>query len=328
MQSILDRAGGLRVVVVGDLLLDHYVIGTATRLSPEAPVPILLVGEDLWCPGGAANVALNLKTFGVQVEVVGSIGRDSAGDRLQNLLAEKNILLDERFRDAAVHTISKTRIVSGSHQLCRVDRERDPDSYGLARNALLLERAELALRNADALIFSDYGKGTLSKEVVERLTAAARSHSCFVAADPKPSRPLPFAQMDLLTPNAVEACTMADVEPVGRKGGDWIKIFRKIHGLFQPKNLVVTLGRDGMFIAAGGQAPRHIPTCARTVCDVTGAGDTVISALTVALATGHNLETAARFANTAAGIVVAKFGTATATPAEILNFSQGTVSPS
>ncbi|MDR3117107.1 MAG: PfkB family carbohydrate kinase [Puniceicoccales bacterium] len=325
MQSILDRASGLRGVVIGDLLLDHYVLGTASRLSPEAPVPILLVEEDTWCLGGAANVASNLKALGVSVEVVGLVGRDPTGDRLQNLFAAHNILFDELFRDPAVHTISKTRIVSGGHQLCRVDRERDPASYALAKNEAFLERAELSLRNADLLIFSDYGKGTLSKAAVDRLTAAARSRNCFVAADPKPSRPLPFHQVDLLTPNAGEACAMADMEPSGPRGGDWAKVCKKIHGLCQSKNLVITLGRDGMLVAVGGQAPHRIATCAKAVCDVTGAGDTVIAALSVALATGHDLETAARFANTAAGIVVGKFGTATATPAEILNFSRGLV---
>jgi D-beta-D-heptose 7-phosphate kinase/D-beta-D-heptose 1-phosphate adenosyltransferase len=325
MQSILDRASGLRGVVIGDLLLDHYVLGTASRLSPEAPVPILLVEEDTWSLGGAANVASNLKALGVSVEVVGLAGRDPAGDRLQNLLAANNILHDEVFRDPAVHTISKTRIVSNGHQLCRVDREREPVGYGLGKNETFLERAELALRNADLLIFSDYGKGTLTKPVVERLTAAARLRNCFVAADPKPSRPLPFSQVDLLTPNAGEACAMADVDPIGPKGGDWAKVCKKICNLYQPKNLVITLGRDGMLVAAGGQAPHRIATCAKAVCDVTGAGDTVIAALSVALATGHDLETAARFANTAAGIVVGKFGTATATPAEIINFSRGVV---
>jgi D-beta-D-heptose 7-phosphate kinase/D-beta-D-heptose 1-phosphate adenosyltransferase len=306
------------------MMLDHYVTGVADRLSPEAPVPILSVEGDSWSPGGAANVAVNLKTLGPLVEVIGLIGRDPSGDRLQNLLAQNNIIFDEQFRDPSVQTIYKTRIVAGRHQICRVDREGEPDSYAIGKNSQQMERIEAALHMADVLIFSDYGKGTLTQDFVDQLIKAARANNCFIAADPKPSRPIRFTGVDLLTPNAQEARAMA-----GLTSGtaDWGAICKKIYAAHAPKYLIITVGGDGMLISKVGQAPRKVPTCAQVIYDGSGAGDTAIAALSSALATGHDAELAARFANIAAGIVVGKFGTATATPAEILNGQRGSSAP-
>ncbi|MDR2667650.1 MAG: PfkB family carbohydrate kinase [Puniceicoccales bacterium] len=316
LQSILNKASGLRVLVFGDVMLDHYVIGDVYRLSPEAPVPVVLAREDVWMLGGAANVARNLASIGVMAEVAGLVGKDSMGDRLQNLLTESNILFDSAFHDSSVSTICKTRIVAGRQQICRVDRERSVETYAVTKNGHL-DLIEKALDGADVLILSDYAKGTLTQSVINRIIKAAKAKSCFVAADPKPNRPLQYAGADLLTPNAFEAMTMAGYDPHGTP--DWQSVCKKIYTKHAAKNLVITLGAEGMLIARDGQMSKKVPTSAREVFDVSGAGDTVIAALSVALASGHTLEEAVHFANVAAGIVVGKLGTAVATPAEILN---------
>lgn len=320
MQAIFDRASGLRIMIIGDLMLDHYIFGDASRLSPEAPVPVVFVEQDRWTLGGAANVALNLKTFGVLTEVVGVIGKDSAGERLLDMLSTANILYDERYRSANVQTITKTRVVARNQQLCRIDREQNAAAYALNQDCFL-EHLGSALKNTDAVILSDYAKGTLTQRAVDAIFKLARQQSCFIAVDPKPKRALKFPAPDLLTPNTNEALALAGIELEHRQAIDWNTVCKKIYLRHQPKNLVITMGNGGMLIAKEGQVVRQIPTCAQEVFDVSGAGDTAISALTIALLAGENLADAANFANRAAGIVVGKRGTAIATPAEILNFS-------
>ncbi|MDR0340358.1 MAG: PfkB family carbohydrate kinase [Puniceicoccales bacterium] len=318
MQTILNRASGLRALVFGDLMLDHYIIGDAHRLSPEAPVPVILAREDHWLLGGAANVARNLAALGTMTEVAGRIGKDPQGDRLQNLLTENNILLDAGFRDLTVPTISKTRIVAGRQQVCRIDREQSANAYAVTREAQL-EVLERALKRADILILSDYAKGTLTQAVVNKVIKFAKEQGCFIAADPKPSRPLQYSAVDLLTPNASEALSMAGLDPYDTENPDWDVVCRKICAKYKPKYLVITLGPAGMYYAQDGQPVKCVPTKPQEVYDVSGAGDTVIAVISVGLAGGSPLEDAIRCANTAARIVISKLGTAVATPAEIIN---------
>lgn len=319
MQAIFDRASGLRIMIIGDLMLDHYIFGDASRLSPEAPVPVVFVEQDRWTAGGAANVALNLKTFGVLTEVVGVIGKDGAGERLLDMLSAANILYDECYRAANVQTITKTRVIVRNQQLCRIDREQNAAAYAIDPDCFLTHM-EGALKNTDAVIISDYAKGTLTQRIVDATFKLARQHSCFIAVDPKPKRALKFPAPDLLTPNTAEALALAGLELEHGQTIDWAAVCKKIYLRHQPKNIVITMGSGGMLIAKDGQVVRQIPTFAQEVFDVSGAGDTVISALTIALLAGENLADAANFANRAAGIVVGKRGTAIATPAEILNF--------
>jgi D-beta-D-heptose 7-phosphate kinase/D-beta-D-heptose 1-phosphate adenosyltransferase len=321
MQSILDRISGLRGVIIGDLMIDHYVVGEAHRLSPEAPVPVVLAQKDTWTLGGAANVARNLRTFGPLTEVIGLIGKDALGDKLQNLLAESNIIFDAEFRDDKVITISKTRIMAARQQICRVDRELAAEEYALTKK--YVERVETALAPADFLIFSDFAKGTLTQDVVDNLCKLARKQNSFIAADPKPTHAVRFSNIDLLTPNAREALVIADMDQYAPPNSvNWSDVCKKIYAKHSPKYIVITLGADGMLTARNGQISQKIPTCAREVFDVSGAGDTVIAALSSSLAAGIELEKAVQFANIAAGIVVGKLGTAIATPSEILNASR------
>ncbi len=323
MRELLAKFPKLRVVVVGDVMLDEYITGSAHRLSPEAPVPVVVVEKETYVAGGSANVALNLVSLGAKAELCGWIGRDVAGDNLQKKLSQSGVAFDPRFARAESSTILKTRVVAGHQQLCRLDREGPPAIYALQATPARVWIEE-KLAQADALIFSDYAKGALDPKVVCELTAVAQKRGVFVALDPKPRRPLEVKGLDLLTPNWKEALEMAGYSPEAPSHSqpDPKTVAEKIYGKYQPRFLVMTLGAEGMHISENGRGDHRVPTFARQVFDVTGAGDTVIAALTLALAAKASLEDAVKFANTAAGVVVGKFGTATATPEEILNYHQ------
>jgi D-beta-D-heptose 7-phosphate kinase/D-beta-D-heptose 1-phosphate adenosyltransferase len=320
MRDLLAKFPALRAVVVGDVMLDEYIWGHAHRLSPEAPVPVVAVERETYVAGGSANVALNLVSFGAKAELCGWVGQDIAGEKLRAKLAEAKVAFDARFARVDTTTILKTRVVAGHQQLCRLDREATTTHYALAGKAP--GWIEKKLNGAAALIFSDYAKGALSTELLTHLTKAAQKQGVFVALDPKPRRPLEVRGLDLLTPNWREALEMVgyspDLPPSTMPSFD--AVVERIDQKYKPKYLVITLGEKGMLLREPREKFRIIKTYAREVFDVTGAGDTVIAALTLALAAGASLAEAAHFANTAAGVVVGKFGTATATPEEILKY--------
>ena len=313
MKKVLERIKNLNILVFGDVMLDRYVNGEVSRISPEAPVPVIRVMEEKSVAGGAANVALNLASLGASVESVGWFGKDEQGDELVEILCEKNIKVDPRCRFSSAPTISKSRITSSNQQVCRVDRESNADSYSLGLDqfgSLLLEKAG----NADAVIISDYGKGFVTNEALEVLKSSAR----FLAVDPKPSRPVDYACPDLLTPNRLEALEMVGMSRESQAPFPRDEVVEEIFKHFSPKMLAVTLGSEGMLLAESGKLKSLIPTAAREVFDVSGAGDTVIATLTLGLVAGETFEDSAHLANLAAGIVVGKVGTATVTPEEIL----------
>ncbi len=313
MKKVLERIKNLNILVFGDVMLDRYVNGEVSRISPEAPVPVIRVREEKSVAGGAANVALNLASLGASVESVGWFGKDEQGDELVEILCEKNIKVDPRCRFSSAPTISKSRITSSNQQVCRVDRESNADSYSLGLDqfgSLLLEKAG----NADAVIISDYGKGFVTNEALEVLKSSAR----FLAVDPKPSRPVDYACPDLLTPNRLEALEMVGMSRESQAPFPRDEVVEEIFKHFSPKMLAVTLGSEGMLLAESGKMKSLIPTAAREVFDVSGAGDTVIATLTLGLVAGETFEDSAHLANLAAGIVVGKVGTATVTPEEIL----------
>ncbi len=314
MKDILDRIKSLRLLVVGDVMLDRYVVGEVNRISPEAPVPILTVESERAVAGGAANVALNAAELGAQVESVGWFGSDDQGNQLRSLLGEQGIEVDPALRFGSAPTISKTRVMASNQQICRVDREEGPEAYEPDLNQLgevLRAKAE----KADAVILSDYGKGFVTNELI----SLVREVSPFLSVDPKPSRLLDYSKPDLLTPNRHEALEMAGRSRLSRGSLPQEEIVGLIFEKFDPGLLAITLGADGMLLARNGKVEKIMPTAAREVFDVSGAGDTVISSLTLALVAGADLEQAAELANVAAGIVVAKVGTATASPDEILS---------
>lgn len=314
---LLKKIAGLRVLVVGDLMLDHYIWGDATRISPEAPVPVVDIARDSWTAGGAANVALNIASLGARCAVAGFIGQDDAGSRLATILHSKKISTIATPGQAP--TILKTRVLVQHQQLCRLDREAPPTAYQFpaAKTSSLLAK-EIAA--ADAVILSDYAKGIVTDEVVARVTKLARAAGKFVALDPKPKRKLSFHGLDLITPNKREALQLAGIEPLPHAPFPAAEVCARLHELYATKYLVITLGEDGMLLSAEGRILKTIPTAAREVFDVSGAGDTSLAGLVLALAAGSSLETAAQFANAAAGVVVGKIGTATVTPKELLKY--------
>jgi D-beta-D-heptose 7-phosphate kinase/D-beta-D-heptose 1-phosphate adenosyltransferase len=317
LSPLLKKIAGLRILVVGDVMLDHYIWGDATRISPEAPVPVVDIARDSWTAGGAANVALNIASLGAHCTVAGFIGRDEAGDRLTAILREKNIATIAT--PGSGPTIVKTRVLVQHQQLCRLDREAAPTAYEFpaAKAAPLLAR-ELA--RCDAVILSDYAKGILSDELVARVTELARAAGKFVALDPKPKRRLGFHGLDLITPNKRESLQLAGIEWSPHTPYPAAEVCAQLHERYATKNLVITLGEDGMLLSSGGKILKTIPTAAREVFDVSGAGDTSLAGLVLALAAGASLENAAHFANAAAGVVVGKLGTATVTPRELTDY--------
>ncbi|MFU8893843.1 MAG: bifunctional heptose 7-phosphate kinase/heptose 1-phosphate adenyltransferase [Luteolibacter sp.] len=308
---ILEKIRNLKVLVIGDLILDHYIWGDVNRISPEAPVPVVHATHDTYAAGGAANVALNLASLGVNASVIGVIGANGHANLLREIL--ENASIDTtgcQCRDSAA-TIVKTRVISRNQQLCRIDREDGRAEYALVHTQGGFDRVARAISEADAVIFSDYAKGVITQNLLDFAIPVARNSNTFIALDPKPSRRMAFHGVDLITPNRHEALELVHLpEPSRGEAYPLAEIARKIHEAHAPVNLVVTLGADGMAICRNGNIGCVLPTRAREVFDVSGAGDTVIATLTAALAAGADAESAAHFANLAAGDVVSKMGTA------------------
>jgi D-beta-D-heptose 7-phosphate kinase/D-beta-D-heptose 1-phosphate adenosyltransferase len=302
---VIAALGGHHVVVLGDLMLDRYLWGQAERISPEAPVPVVRVQREEIKLGGAANVALNLATLGDTPVLVGLVGDDGPSDLLRRELESR------RFDDRGLivvpnrPTCIKTRVIAGTQQVVRVDREDDTEVDGpVARQ--ILERFEAALAGADAVLISDYGKGTLSAPVVDRAVHAARSHGLFVAVDPKETHFHRYRDVSILTPNQYEACFAA-----GRKAKDedgMREIGRHLQASLNADHVLITRGEQGMTLFSRGREPVHIPAVAQHVFDVTGAGDTVIATVTAAAAAGIDIPDACRLANIAARRAIAEVG--------------------
>lgn len=314
LSKILDAARSKRILVIGDAMLDKYVWGDASRLSPEAPVPVVRVDRETAVAGGAANVAANLAALGAEARLFARVGEDADGRRLRALLDGARVSLVAGSVSPAVPTIVKTRVVCRRQQICRLDQEAEPGAYALSEADLRGALAEAAA-SADAILLSDYAKGMLTPESI-RAVLALPGRAPVVTLDPKPRPGVDYAGVTLMTPNRAEALRLAGLEDApGPFPAE--AVCAAIHARFAPEHLVVTLGPDGMLLSEGGRPLERIPTFAREVFDVSGAGDTVVAALTLALAAGFPLADAARFANTAAGVVVGKLGTAVATPDEL-----------
>ncbi len=318
-KALLKRIAGLRILVIGDVMLDHYIWGDATRISPEAPVPVIDIARDTWTAGGAANVAINVAGLGARCTVFGFIGGDDSGLRLRDILRGKGV--ETIGTSGGAMTIVKTRVMVQHQQLCRLDRESPASEYAAdpAEAARLLAEA---IRDSDAVVFSDYAKGLLTNGLVSGVTALARREKKFVALDPKPKNPLSFKGLDLMTPNKREALQLAGIEPGQGAPFPADRVCSRLQEKYATRNVVVTLGEDGMLLSSQGRVLKTIPTAAREIYDVSGAGDTALAGLVLALTSGAGLEEAAHFANAAAGVVVGKLGTATVTPGELLDYVQ------
>jgi len=311
LQIIIDKLSALKILVIGDLMLDHYIWGDAHRISPEAPVPVVNVNRDTYTAGGAANVALNLANLGVTSSVLGYCSNDDAGVRLCEILGSKRVKILPCDKSDETPTIIKTRVFVRNQQLCRIDREADRDSYNISAGDGYFEHLETVLSEVNAVIISDYAKGVVTQPLVDHiLNAAKKRGDLLVAVDPKPSRRLQIKGAGLLTPNRLEALQLADFTDVYSDATyPLAEICRRIYELYEPQLLIITLGAEGMAICERGEVKELLPTEAREVFDVSGAGDTVIATLTAALASGASPHDAAKLANGAAGCVVAHMGT-------------------
>jgi len=308
-------------------MLDEFVWGNVGRISPEAPVPIVEVQRESSYPGGAANVARNLRGFTNSVTMLGMIGEDRAGEKLTALLREEGISPEGLFTDPAVPTIVKTRIIAQRQQVVRVDRER-PTAAGSSRTDIL-EKARALVAKSDAILFEDYGKGFLDQEFVDAVLETAQAHNILVTCDPNPKNPLEWPGIATIKPNRSEAFAVAGIPltpPVHPAEEDeaLLRVGNILLDRWGAGAILITLSEQGMMLFRKDLPPYHTPTRAREIYDVSGAGDTVISLYTLALAAGATPEEAAEIANHAAGIVVGKLGTATCSREELeASFREG-----
>jgi len=320
-QTLLRRFLKQHILVVGDVMLDQFLWGKVSRISPEAPVPVVEIQRESYFPGGAANVARNLRALGASASVMGVVGDDPAGETLRSLLQEGGVDTSGLLVDEQRPTTLKTRVIAHHQQVVRFDREKTgPMSPELSR--WLLRHYERALETASAVIFEDYAKGVLSQELLDRLHRLARRRGKITAADPNARHLLRYRHLTAITPNRAEAFAaagLAPTEPAPEVLNDapLLRVGERLLKRWQPDNLLITLGEQGMCLFRAGKAPHHIPTVAQEVFDVSGAGDTAIATLTLALAAGATAVEAAEIANHAAGVVVGKVGTATCSTEEL-----------
>jgi rfaE bifunctional protein kinase chain/domain len=310
MRRIIQKFEGRRVLVLGDLMLDRYIWGNVSRISPEAPVPVVEVQKSTSCLGGAGNVSQNLESLGALPLPVGVVGEDEEGMWIKRHVGERRGI----FIDASRPTTVKTRIIAHHQQVVRVDQER--------RRAIAPEVEEKIVRlvqkeKYEGIIVSDYNKGIITKRLMERVLPYAKGRRIPVFVDPKIENFRLYSPVTFISPNHIEAekivhhpCrTDAEVEKAGQE------ILASLASLY----LIIKRGEQGMSIFEQSKKPIHIPTNAREVFDVTGAGDTVIATAALALLSGASIQEAAILANAAAGVVVAKIGTATCSPEELLS---------
>ena len=322
VRQILSRAKTTRVLVLGDVMLDQFIFGTVARISPEAPVPVVDFAGETLMPGGAGNVARNLTALNVATELLGTIGRDPAAGQLKRLLTQHHINCGGLLSNARRSTTVKTRVVAHKQQVVRIDREtRDGLDPALSRRLLAKIAAEIA--SADAIIVGDYGKGVVTQPLLDGIKKLCHDRGVWLSLDPKPVHHLNLNQLSLITPNRKEAFELADLPDETRTANPFadanlMKVADQLLQGLRPALLLITLGELGMLLCQHGRKPFHIPTVAQEVFDVSGAGDTVIATFTLAVAAGASPIEAAILSNHAAGIVVGKIGTATVTPAELL----------
>ncbi len=315
LKHLLDAARSARVLVIGDVMLDEFVWGKVHRISPEAPVPVVWVQSESFMPGGAANVASNIRALGGQAVSLGVVGSDRWGQILLDELGKRGVDTSSVVCDPSRPTTVKSRVIANHQQVVRVDREANA-AFPPSIIHRLIEAARKQLRTADAVIIEDYGKGVVTRALLETLLPEIRSLKKIVTIDPKEEHFDLYHGVTAITPNRSEAGGMLgrelETEQDVRKAGEELR--RKL----EAESVLITLGEDGMCLFQRSGPSMKIPTVAQAVFDVAGAGDTVIAAFTLALAGGASLPEAAVLANLAAGIVVGKVGVAVATSQELL----------
>lgn len=313
LAEALESLPGVRVLTIGDLMLDEYVWGRVSRISPEAPVPVVEVDRHTHLPGGAANVASGIAALGGSALLGGVVGADEPGRRLRDALAERSVDCGGVLDSPGRRTTVKTRVIAHSQQVVRTDfEEREPLEDDLAER--LIGWAAGELDGADVLVLSDYAKGLLTPHVLQSLIERATSAGKPIVVDPKGVRYERYRGATVLTPNVHDAERAAQL-PV-QDHDDLVEVSRRLENVLPGTHLLITRGAEGMSLMRGGEST-DIAADARDVYDVTGAGDTVVATLAAALGRGIAVEDAVRLANAAAGIAVGKVGTASVTLDEL-----------
>jgi rfaE bifunctional protein kinase chain/domain len=322
LQQILDHASSKRIMVIGDLMLDEFVWGKVGRISPEAPVPVVEVTGESFYPGGAANVARNLREFVDHTSVIGLLGKDRSARQLRELLAEQKIDVSDAVESEDFPTIVKTRIIARHQQVVRVDREQfaKPSTDQIKR---VVAAVRQNLSQTDAIIFEDYGKGFLTTEMVSQIACDAREKGKFVAADPNPRHSIDWHGVTVVKPNRTEAFLAAgipwrDPDDAPAQDADLKRAGEALLNKWETKYILVTLGEHGMMLFQQKEPPHYIPTKAHQVFDVSGAGDTAIALFTLALVCEATPIEAAEIANHGSAVVISKLGTATVTRDELI----------
>ncbi len=308
--KIADNIGKAKILILGDVMLDEYLHGTVSRISPEAPVPVVEINHEQTRLGGAANVANNVRSLGDTPYLIGTIGLDDAAIKMSQLLKENDISHDYLVDDKERRTTIKTRIVAHSQQVVRADKE---DAFEISAKVekVILDRFEKVADQIKAVIISDYGKGVITRSLLEKLIPACIEKDIFVAVDPKDAHFFHYKKVSVVTPNHHEAGFVA-----GRKirsDHDLEVVGKELLERLEAKSILITRGEKGMALFHASGEIDYLPTVAQKVFDVTGAGDTVIAVFVSAVAAGADLTEAAIIANCAAGVVVGEIGTASVT---------------
>ncbi|MEB2284007.1 MAG: D-glycero-beta-D-manno-heptose-7-phosphate kinase [Polyangiaceae bacterium UTPRO1] len=316
LRELIRRFTGTRVLVVGDLMLDQFVWGDVSRISPEAPVPIVRVRRQEGRPGGAGNVVSNIVALGGRADACGFVGDDSTGRALAAALTAAGGGLAGIVRSRAVGTTAKTRVIAHSQQVVRFDQ--DPDADGVPARLGRRLRAWVAAhaRRYPVIVVSDYGKGVVTPELLADLATLRRRHGFHYVIDPKRPNFPHYRGASLVKPNLGEASVAAGRDIVDRASLD--SAGRELLRRWEADAILISRGEEGMTLFKPRARAHHFPTAAQEVYDVTGAGDTVLATCALALAAGGSFEEAARLANQAAGVAVGKVGTATVSARELL----------
>jgi D-glycero-beta-D-manno-heptose-7-phosphate kinase len=312
--ELIDHFASRRITVVGDIMLDRFLIGRVSRISPEAPVPVVVFDHEEFRLGGAANVANNLRALGAAVDLIGVIGDDESGVQLKGELAAKGIHSTGLITDPERRTTTKMRVVTDrNQQVSRIDFESDLE-VGARIEEAVASQVEMRARPSQVILVSDYQKGLVTRRAMAHMVAFAQANGIPLIVDPKVPHIDYYAGAALVTPNHVEAESATNSRISTNEDARRAAIaLRQRLGV---DSVLITRGEHGMWLDHGG-ADGYLPASAREVADVTGAGDTVIATLALAIAAGATMPEAARLANEAASIVVGKFGAATVSPAEL-----------
>lgn len=321
--EIVSAFADRRLLVVGEVILDEFVWGKVSRISPEAPVPVVEVESESAYAGGAANVVRNLHELGCRCDFISLLGTDPRAAQVKTILASYGVDLSHLEEDAAYQTIVKTRIIARQQQVVRVDREQRKAGFTPAQTDRVLARIDTLLPSLDAIILEDYGKGLITQQLADEISARATAAGVPVTVDPNAGNPIRWRGVTAVTPNRAEAFASAGhpwSDPVEPAITDQalISTGTALMEKWDARNVLITLSEQGMMLFRAGEEPHHIPTRAQEVFDVSGAGDTAIATFTLAWSTGADAIEAAEISNHASGIVVGKLGTATVTREELL----------